>query len=420
MKRGTKIAITIVTVLISVIVLAIVVQKTGIFEKTLETGKVQASSTSLSTEGTVNADDGIMTLSVNTSSWDTSKVTAYTDSAGNVAPIPKGYVASGVNGENTINGGLVIYEGTAAVTSANVAEAQKTRNQWVWIPVSNPDRLYETTNGVKKSKLYVYTASGRASYENYNLEPAIVPERDTTSTLTNGGLTGMTPDKLYQQLQSQFNETIESIKKYGGFYIGRYETGDLSKTKPVVKKLNEDIHSQTWYTMYSKVPYLAANSNVGTNMLWGCLFDETLQWLVERANKNYTYFVNYSYAWGNYNDSTFDYTKADGTTAKKEKGTSTRVPTGSSDYTKALNIYDLAGNVWEWTLEGTGTSCRVLRGGSNWDLSSNYPASSRITWVAPTGSYYNERVPCVPLYKVALSPEGDAPERFQTSFEAVN
>lgn len=417
MKRGTKIAIMVVTLLVIAIVLAIVVQKTGIFAKTLETGKVQASSTTLNTEGSVDA--GIMALSVNTSSWDTSKVTAFTDSAGNVAPIPKGYVASGVNGENTINGGLVIYEGTAAVTSSNVAEAQKTRNQWVWIPVSNPDRLYQTVNGVKKSKLYAYTASGRSSYENYNLEPAIVPERDTTSNLTNGGLTGMTPDKLYQQLQSQFDETIESIKKYGGFYIGRYETGNLSQAKPVVQKMNEDIHSQTWYTMYKKVPYLAANSNVGTNMLWGCLFDETLQWLVERANKNYTYFVNYSYAWGNYNDSTFDYTKADGTTAKKEKGTSTRVPTGSSDYTKALNIFDLAGNVWEWTLEGAGTSCRMGRGGCYWDLSSDYPASARNVCY-PTHCDAFRRVPCVPLYKVALSPEGDAPERFQTSFEVVN
>ena len=51
------------------------------------------------------------------------------------AVIPEGYVASSVSGENTVADGLVIYEGTEPVTDENHAEALKTRNQYVWIPV---------------------------------------------------------------------------------------------------------------------------------------------------------------------------------------------------------------------------------------------------------------------------------------------
>ena len=64
----------------------------------------------------------------------------------------------------------------------------------------------------------------------------MLPEFDTITNLSNNGLTGMTPDKLYQELQQEFDDTIESIKRYGGFYIGRYETGNISTNEPVVKK----------------------------------------------------------------------------------------------------------------------------------------------------------------------------------------
>ncbi len=46
----------------------------------------------------------------------------------------------------------------------------------------------------------------------------------------------MTRENFYQELRIEFEETIESIKAYGGFYIGRYETGNISTNEPVVKK----------------------------------------------------------------------------------------------------------------------------------------------------------------------------------------
>lgn len=49
------------------------------------------------------------------------------------------------------------------------------------------------------------------------------------------------------QLQNEFDEMIESVRIYGGFYIGRYETGKNDE-EAVVQKGNTDIENQTWYT----------------------------------------------------------------------------------------------------------------------------------------------------------------------------
>src|SRR5699024_5309605 len=63
---------------------------------------------------------------------------------------------------------------------------------------------------------------------------------------------------LSQEMEENFYEMIESVKKYGGYYIGRYETGDLGEEKAVVKKMNEELGgylndtSITWYVMYEK------------------------------------------------------------------------------------------------------------------------------------------------------------------------
>ena len=57
------------------------------------------------------------------------------------APIPLGYTASQIAGENTIAGGLVIYQITTPITgtanSASHISAMETYNQYVWIPVDD-------------------------------------------------------------------------------------------------------------------------------------------------------------------------------------------------------------------------------------------------------------------------------------------
>ncbi len=372
----------ITNIVIIILLIILILQRSGIFNNTFTIGKIGKNK--LNNGELIITEDGQVAQTVNASNWDTSKVNIVADADGKNVPVPKGYVGSSVAGENKVNDGYVIYEGDSAVTSSNVSVARTSRNQWVWIPVEHPDRIYEEVDGVKKSKLYLYGISGRAEYKNENYEPAIVPESDTQTNLTNGGLSGMTPDKLHQELQQEFDSTIESIKRYGGFYIGRYETGNLSQSKPAVIKLNRDINNQTWYTMYSKMKYLSANENVKTNMIWGCLWDEVIIWFIERRSLSYPEAVDNSSIWGNYLDSTFSYTRPSGNSDTKPANSGVLIPTGGSNYTKKQNIFDLSGNVWELTLEGDGISGRTRRGGNSQNLSSNRPVSTRGSNTLPT------------------------------------
>lgn len=78
---------------------------------------------------------------------------------------------------------------------------------------------------------------------------------------------------MAESLVTEYNIMIDSIEKYGGFYIGRYElTGDGEKSgKP---------YSGTWYASYKKCTLVAkGESNTMTRMIWGNLWDATCYWL---------------------------------------------------------------------------------------------------------------------------------------------
>ena len=283
----------------------------------------------------------------------------------------------------------------------NIFNLQKSVNQYVWVPVSeeNLSRIYGVdANGKLWGKLYKYSSTERTannwtetsgvmsitSSTSYR-EPALVSGYDKDSTLQTD-LGGMTAYEFLSELEENFYATIKSIKEHGGFYIGRYETGGLSGTA-VVRKMETDINNQTWYTMYEKTKELSGtNDNAITSMIWGSLWDETLQWLVDSGAKTsdgtqltYELIASDSTKWGNYRNSTFSYIPADATTPDETatKPRNTLIPTGSAEYTKVNNIYDLAGNVWDWTLEAYSTSGRVLRGGYYYDYGYNYPAADR-------------------------------------------
>ena len=332
-----------------------------------------------------------------------------TDASGDSVPVPNGFVGSKVTGENEIDTGFVIYEGEEEVTDSNVQTAQTSRNQYVWIPVEDISKFYGTdANGKSWGKIYNFTTGTDSSntfdevtgtyannwFESNGVmsissstsyrEPDVLRERDTPYYLRRYGVSEDSMLDFLMRQQVDFKKMIYSVEKYGGFYIGRYETGNLSKEQVVVQKGNTDIASQTWYAMYEKCKTLSDNNNnIETGMIWGNQWDRTLMWLMECNAKDETTgkskeeVIRDSTSWGNYKNTTFTYTNSSGSTATKNSGISTRIPTGSTEYTKANNIYDLVGNVWDWTMEARSTGSRVCRGGYYISNGTNNPASNR-------------------------------------------
>ena len=316
------------------------------------------------------------------------------DASGDQVPVPNGYVGSKATGENEINIGYVIYEGKEEVNDTNKDEAQKSRNQYVWIPVPDPSKMYGTdANGKKWGKLYDFT-SGTSSdplfdevtgtYPNNwsesngvmeinrkksHREPDVVTKYNSTvydgdSELKILGIREKVAHEFLIQLEKEFNRMLASVEKYGGFYIGRYETGNLSKEMVVVQKGNTDIANQTWYSMYKKCKNLKGkNRNIETGMTWGSQYDRTLMWLIETECKMKRQIAEDSSSWGNYKDATFEYVNSSGNIVIKNEGKYQKIPTGSAEYTKANNIYDLAGNIDDWCMDAYWTFSRNDRGG---------------------------------------------------------
>ena len=206
---------------------------------------------------------------------------------------------------------------------------------------------------------------------------------------------GMTSDEYTEAYQKM----LKSVYTYGGFWIGRYEAGiegsieDVSKartshttvtigTSP--KAISQKDAIPYNYVYCSEAQTLAEqmtpNSSYTSSLMFGIQWDLVCKFLEVKGGLTIQDINSDSRSWGNYNNVTIEITsdkaKQKGTpwTAiteiKPEKGI--LLTTGASDKTKKMNIYDLAGNEWEWTLEKTSNDSYPCshRGGSFYDLGS--------------------------------------------------
>ena len=319
----------------------------------------------------------------------TNNFTTVTSSDGVEVPVPTGYTASSASDENSVKGGFVIYEGTEAVTDSNKWEAQCNRNQYVWIPIADVSDMYwrDQTTGKKYGTTYTFTSSSYTKSSSNKNEPQAT-EDDIQSTYLTQYLNGMSREDFLMEMEIDFDKMLNSVATYGGYYIGRYETGDLSQSTPVIKRINTDITGQSWWNAWKKARKLSGTS-AGVQMIWGIQWDETLKWLIDTGEKTYAEIASDSTSWGNYMNNSFTYyTDTSKNTATKELNKYIKIPSGAYEGANTNNIFDLAGNTWNWTCESKGLGAgnyRYNRGGCYSALGNYNQVSSRYNY----GPHYN-------------------------------
>ena len=176
-------------------------------------------------------------------------------------------------------------------------------------------------------------------------------------------------------LPNGITDEIADVVKYGGFYIGRYEAGVPENQSSIDGKSNStsDVKgvpvSKKDATVWSNINYTNAKANaesminneyVQTGLLTGTAWDTVCHWIKSDDE------LKDSRTYGNYNDSL----------APANENSGTKRTAGFNENWKVKNIYDLAGNVWEWTSEAC-SSYFIRRGGNFRNDGSGYPVSYR-------------------------------------------
>ena len=238
-------------------------------------------------------------------------------------------------------------------------------NQFVWVPVNGSTVTYAKwcTTGI--------------AYNNANIFDDTLPLEFSESNITT---------------------------KYKGFYIARYEaafdynTGNIRvQTK---KSTNRDYSSWArdnahtgylWnYVSYTDSKMYSENmatsygydlTKVGTNLITGAQWDTTMKW-IQNSGKS----VTDTRAWGNCSN---PISPANVTEMYWHLQIS-----GFSEFWKANNIYDLAGNTLEWTNEKDTESLAVSRGG--------FYGLSGVTLPAAVRDSFNYNPQMIVTYRVAL------------------
>ena len=351
------------------------------------------------------------------------------DGAGGVVPVPEGFYYVG----GTVKSGVVISDSEDdknKYKGQEVVGKDLNGNQFVFIPVNGIDFKYEQDHTYDGKHEYAYTTtlSGWTnvsdSWSDDSGEPASVKNYGGFFI---GRYEAGYPDEIKEG-------TIVNYKNSA--------TGKVPVSKAGVASWN--LVNQTVAKAATESMYNAANSKVKSKLVDSYAWDTTCKWLKNSGIiKDDSAGKVSSTSYGNYYDSTFTIPKGtlyakhlylnkkkDGVSSSwyfwnggagkysygivnDEKGmkvgvkTGETVPenatrpegaedaasnyytadgrieiaTGSSDDTRTNNIYDLAGNMWEWTTEtkirknngnNTNYTFAVLRGGSFLSGGSNF------------------------------------------------
>ena len=257
--------------------------------------------------------------------------------------VPEGFKVAG-DSASTVQGGIVIED--------------KDGNQFVWVPVAT----------IADYKRTWYTGDG--SFSDYS---EALPEDEKTS-----------------------------VERYKGFYIGRYEAGDKENTEAKTLRSSNDV-TKTVTIKANQAPYnyvtrtqavslaegfaTKQGYKAKTKLVSSYAWDTTIAFL-QKVNSDY----GSSSEEGNYNNTTFSYIDITGASKTKEKNSNVLVPTGQT--TPVCNIYDMGGNIWEWTTERCSLTDGpyALRGGTCYNNFTSHPAGFRFSYSAVADALFGFRL----------------------------
>lgn len=262
--------------------------------------------------------------------------------------IPEGFYYVGGTKEE----GIVISDNIEDVNKGTSHEIAKTLkgNQFVWVPVENDNDF----------KRYAGYANGVLQDMSKHTEP-----------YENG----------YEEEDLEYNKMLESVLNNNGFYVSRYEAGTTATTARtsssgitdgVVSKQgvyvynyinwSDNTTSESGGAVQKSKEFAGENGyeTVTSTLIYGVQWDAIMQW-IDSGYKN--------------EDGTLTSFVAD-STGKGNYGNSVERTGANAEYA-VKNIYDLAGNVFEWTMESYDTGYRIGRGGSCEEESVSHPASYR-------------------------------------------
>ena len=285
------------------------------------------------------------------------------------AVIPGGFTISGIDSERTIEDGLVIYLiPDDELESVKWDGTEKTKyDQFVWIPVTEVNKMFMCQSKTADTECNITLVNETPTCTNHSNSKDMAgrlyadSNRDFAPNLTtqtynaNDGL--REPAKLSStnssnvnqeketnlELQIEYNNAVKKVIESKGFWIGRYETSGMDRSNDDVainivagKGINDGINYANWYRAYKQQQNYANKKNLDTSkiqstMIFGAAWDQTM------------IFANCSGA----------------TTPTKDFSA---VITGNVETDCYKNIYDLCGNLHEWTTEADNTFFRLHRG----------------------------------------------------------
>ena len=227
-------------------------------------------------------------------------------------------------------------------------------NEYVWVPIADSSKFARVAwNG---------------------------PYVDTTyhSTGTHPIADSSEENKYWEETNT---DMVSSVSRNKGFYISRYEASKKNSATAQSKR-----EQDPWVNVSQTTAITASrnmNESIKSHLIYGIEWDSVLQWAIDSQAIIEDDVQKDSSSWGNYDDSTGGAADNSGELQ----------PGGTNEYWKVNNIYDLAGNVYEWTQEkySTGT-CRAFRGGNFNVFGDSYPATYRYYSDENSTDVYDRRV----------------------------